>query len=132
MSWFYWKFYQKPGVKLLFEETLLANIVVVILWYHRIEMLLSELTNFCVNNEKLENTGIIAWFESNKKKYLRWFSKLAVWHTLITKRLIKKKISSDMFLGFMFTIFGLYVINIFTYTIIKGQRRVQSIVEITV
>lgn len=45
---------------------------------------------------------------------------------------LKKKISSDMLLGFMFTIFGLYVINIFTFTIIKGQRRVQSIVEITV
>lgn len=95
-------------------------------------MLLSELTNFCVNNEKLENTGIIAWFENNKKNIYDNFSKLAVWHTLITKRLIKKKISSDMLLGFMFTIFGLYVINIFTYTIIKGQRRVQSIVEVTV
>lgn len=41
-------------------------------------MLLSELTNFCANNEKLENTGIIAWFESNKKNIDDNFSKLAV------------------------------------------------------
>lgn len=33
---------------------------------------------------------------------------------------LKKKISSDMFLGFMFIIFGLYVINIFIFIIIKG------------
>lgn len=41
-------------------------------------MLLSELTNFCVNNEKLENIGIIAWFENNKKNIYDNFSKLAV------------------------------------------------------
>lgn len=41
-------------------------------------MLLSELTNLCANNEKLKNTGIIAWFESNEKNIYDNFSKLAV------------------------------------------------------
>lgn len=59
-------------------------------------MLLSELTNFCVNNEKIKNTGIIAGFEytSNKKIKIIFQSSLNNTHALTTKRL--KKISSDM------------------------------------
>lgn len=41
-------------------------------------MLLLELINFCVNNEKLENIGIIVWFENNKKNIYDNFLKLVV------------------------------------------------------